>query len=125
MDDLLRQTLNRLQIAEDWGFVWSDYKPLLTALISEVHEIEEVIQNQESSERLIEEIGDLLLGCLELCRYVSVPPEQALAYADHKFAQRFDKMKELLAKEGKQDLHGERLEKKLALWKQAKLDLAS
>jgi uncharacterized protein YabN with tetrapyrrole methylase and pyrophosphatase domain len=125
MDDLLKQVLSRLQVAEDWGFVWPDYKPLLQALISEVHEIEEVIQNQESQERLVEEIGDLLLGCLELCRYVSVSPEEALAYADRKFSQRFDKMKELLAQEGKQDLKGANLEKKLALWRQAKLDLAS
>ena len=125
MNDLLKQTLTRLQTAEDWGFVWPDYKPLLAALISEIHEIEEVIQNQEPSERLIEEIGDLLLGCLELCRYLSVSPEQALSCAENKFAQRFDKMKELLAKEGKQDLNGEKLEKKIALWKQAKLDLAS
>ena len=42
MNDLLKQTLTRLQTAEDWGFVWPDYKPLLAALISEIHEIEEL-----------------------------------------------------------------------------------
>ena len=125
MDKTLNRVLAQLERAHEWGFDWPDYKPLLSALISEVHEIQEVIEKGEPRERLLEEIGDLLLGCIELCRYMSVSPEEALFGAEKKFSQRFEKMKELLEKEGKKDLKGEDVEKKEELWQRAKLELAS
>jgi ATP diphosphatase len=123
MDVILEKAMDSMDKAEKFGFVWSDHRALLAAVQSEFQEIEESITQKESPERLVEEIGDLLLGCMEICRYFSVSPTLALTQAESKFSKRFEKVVEITTREGKRDLTKESFEKKLAVWKEAKKEV--
>jgi len=125
MDEILKRTLASLKNAEELGFVWPDYKALLSAVQSEVSEIEEVIVKQETSDRLCEEVGDLLLGCIEICRYFSISPTQSLSNAEEKFTKRFVKLKESLRREGKVNLIDESHQQRLSRWRDAKNEVSS
>jgi tetrapyrrole methylase family protein/MazG family protein len=123
MDKAVKKTLEAFEKAEEFGFTWPDHKMLLSAVQSELAEIDEVVLKKEPSERLREEIGDLLLGCIEICRYFSVSPKEALTHAEEKFTKRLEKLMEIAKREGKTHLAGESLNKKLSLWKQAKREV--
>ncbi len=123
MNEIIQRSHETLQSAADLGFDWPDYKTLLLALQSEFVEIEEVIENKESRERLVEEVGDLLFGCIELCRFLSIPPAESLTIAENKFTKRFGKLMEKLRSEGKEDMIGESFEQITSRWKQAKIEV--
>lgn len=120
MENVVKKMMDACQKAEDFGFTWPDHKALLLAVQSELAEIEEVVLKKEPPERLKEEIGDLLLGCIEICRYFSVSPLEALTQAEEKFTRRLDKTMEIAKRNGKADLTGFSCEDKLSLWQQAK-----
>jgi len=125
MDEVIKKTFGSLQNAEELGFVWPDYKALLLAVQSEISEIEEVIVKQETPDRLCEEIGDLLLGCIEICRFFSISPTQSLSMAEEKFTKRFNKLTENLRREGKINLTGESHQQRLSRWRDAKNEVSS
>jgi uncharacterized protein YabN with tetrapyrrole methylase and pyrophosphatase domain len=120
MDATVKKTLHSLQEAEDLGFVWPELKTLLLAVQSEISEIEDALTKQEGPARLEEEVGDLLLGCLEICRYLSISPAQSLDVAEKKFTQRLKKVKENLLRDGKTDLRSATFDQRLTRWKEAK-----
>ena len=123
MDAIVKKTLQSLQEAEDLGFVWPELKTLLLAVQSEISEIEDALTNQEGPARLEEEVGDLLLGCLEICRYFSISPIQSLYVAEEKFSKRLRKVKENLRRDGKVDLTSDAFEQRLIRWREAKRDV--
>jgi tetrapyrrole methylase family protein/MazG family protein len=91
---------------EKKGFDWPNAAGVLDKLKEELAEVEEVIppdfsadsQNNNNTEKLEEEMGDLLFSAVNLSRFFRVDPSTALHRANTKFTRRFSyverKMKE-------------------------------
>jgi MazG family protein len=74
------------------GFAWPDFEALWQCVTSELAEVREVIDRQETTRRLEEELGDLLFATVNLAREYNIDPEVALTRATAKFEQRFRTM---------------------------------
>jgi tetrapyrrole methylase family protein/MazG family protein len=97
------------------GFDWQN----VGQVIDKLHEeLEELGRAQAASEKE-DEIGDILFVIVNMARFLSVDPEQALRRTNAKFRRRFGYMEEKLAERGKapQESNIEEME---ALWQEAK-----
>ena len=84
----------------------------------EIAEIKEALASGRK-EAVKEEIGDLLFTVANLARKLEIDPEAALAGTNRKFRQRFAKIEEGLATQGKTAAEAT-LEEMDALWEAAK-----
>ena len=100
------------------GFDWSDYSGALDALKSEIIELEEATVNGEN---VAEELGDLIFSAVNLARFFSIDPEEALGQTTEKFITRFSKMENKAAKLGQRP-ENMTLEEMDKLYNQAKLE---
>jgi ATP diphosphatase len=57
--------------------------------------------NADSSERIHDEVGDLLFAVVSLARHLDVDPEASLRHANAKFERRFRQVEARLASEGR------------------------
>ena len=73
------------------GFEWPDEAGVVAKLREEVAEVEAALQN-ESQERVAEELGDLLFTIVNLARWRGLDPEIALRDNNRKFRGRFERM---------------------------------
>jgi MazG family protein len=118
------------------GFDWPDVQGPLAKLREELAEVEQELAQDPveaadarpvdpntprgaPSERLIDEIGDLLFTVVNLARKAGVEPGIALDRANRKFRERFDQV-ETLAKARGIDLAEAGLERLDALWDEVK-----
>jgi nucleoside triphosphate diphosphatase len=101
------------------GFDWPSIEPVLDKLDEELAELRAALAAGEPSERLAEELGDLLFVCANLGRHLHTDPETALRAANDKFVRRFRRIEALLREQDRQpeDLTLAELD---ALWEQAK-----
>ncbi len=101
------------------GFDWDTAAPVVEKVREELAEVEEEIDSGDT-DRLRDEIGDLLFCCVNLARKLDIDPETALRGGNAKFERRFRRMEELLAKDGRKidDLPVEDVLE--AYWKRAK-----
>lgn len=120
MKALVNNACAALKYAEDQGFFWPNLALLFDNVKDEVREIQEAHELQESQERLYEEMGDLLLGVVEISRHLQIDLEKSLEMAVLKFQQRFQIMEDLCDKQGQVNLHPMTGEEKMALWQKAK-----
>ena len=108
------------------GFDWPDASFVFEKIeeeLREVREAYELVEQQEnacSTEKLHEEIGDLLFVITNLARHMKIDPEQAARGANFKFCSRFKYIEDQLQKSGR-TLEEARLEEMDALWDEAKL----
>lgn len=102
--------------AKKVGFDWPDVSGALQKLREETEELGQAIQDNGN---VREELGDLLFSAVNVARFLSVDPEQALHEASEKFIRRFQKV-EQMASEGKKSLEEMTLEEMDALWDKAK-----
>ena len=79
------------------GFEWPDAGGVLDKVREEIDELETAMQN-ESRQRVGEELGDLLFTLVNVARWQKMDPELALRDMTRRFASRFGAM-ELLARE--------------------------
>ena len=93
------------------GFDWKDVSGVKEKVREE---IEEFLKNPSE-----EEFGDILFSLVNLSRFMGVDPERALRKSTEKFVKRFQKMEELIEKDGKKlsDLSIEEMDK---YWEKAK-----
>lgn len=119
---LLQELVHLEEEGKDFGFEWPNQEIIIEGAISECHEIQEAIKNQESSNRVQEEIGDLIHAAVSLCRFSGYDVEETMAKVNLKFRTRMDKVKLLAKEKGLQDLHGQSIKFKMELWRQAKGD---
>jgi len=114
--------LTQLELdAKEYGFYWPDTKSIIAQIKSEILEIEELLQDKnQQREHLQEEIGDLIHAVFSLCLYSEFDPQLTLDNALDKFENRFNKVKELAAKDGLKDLHNKPIEESMAYWQRAK-----
>jgi nucleoside triphosphate diphosphatase len=130
LPDLLRAY--RLQErAASVGFDWPDTAGPIAKVREELAEVEHELaecppqtsaatsERQAASERLTDEIGDLLFAVVNLARKAGVQPGPALDRANRKFRERFEGV-ERMAAERAMDLHAAGLEALDGLWEEAK-----
>lgn len=98
------------------GFDWPSPEPVLEKLQEEISELEEAIAAPVKDQaHIAEELGDMLFVVANLCRKLSVDPEEALRNANAKFVKRFSGM-EALARSRGQDFASLKLDEQEALW---------
>lgn len=106
------------------NFDWASTALVLDKVQEELNEVRAVLETNQESSRLEEEIGDLLFSVVNVCRHLQVDAELAVQSANAKFETRF-RMVEKLARQRQQnlvDLDEVELDK---LWEQAKSSLAA
>lgn len=106
------------QKAAGVGFDWPDADAVLVKAEEEIEELRHALAaGDEASVR--EEMGDVLFTLANLARKLDVDPEAALAGTNRKFRQRFAKVEEGLAAQGKSAAEASLAEMD-ALWEGAK-----
>lgn len=100
------------------GFDWRNADEVLEKLDEERREFGEA-RARGSHDQIEDELGDLLFVIVNLARFVSVDPEQALRRTNTKFRQRFGHVERRLAAQGK-EVSGTPINELEALWQEAK-----
>jgi nucleoside triphosphate diphosphatase len=106
------------QKAAGVGFDWPEAAPVLDKAEEEIGEIRQALEAGDK-DAVREEVGDLLFTIANLARKLEVDPEAALAGTNRKFRQRFARIEEGLAAQGKTAAEAT-LEEMDALWEAAK-----
>lgn len=105
------------------GFDWPDIEPVFDKLHEEIEELRQAwvaaSKGHGSAEDVEGELGDLLFVGVNLARFMSVNPEQALNRTNHKFDARFRAIEARLAQEGR-TMEEESLEALDAIWQSVK-----
>ncbi|MDA0312661.1 MAG: nucleoside triphosphate pyrophosphohydrolase [Gemmatimonadetes bacterium] len=81
------------------GFDWDDYRGPLDKVAEELEEVREAIEADDAV-HVEEEIGDLLFAVVNLARLAGPHPTTALARANQKFQNRFERLEALAGTRG-------------------------
>lgn len=108
------------QEARSFGFDWPDEDCIIEQAISECDEIRDAIDQQETRERIQEEIGDLLHTAISLCLFSGFSVEETLENVVKKFGHRLKTVQQLTKEHGLDNLHGQSFDFMMELWKKAK-----
>jgi tetrapyrrole methylase family protein/MazG family protein len=100
------------------GFDWEHVDQVFAKVMEELHEFEETMI-QGDGERMEEELGDLLFSIVNLGRFLSLDPEEALRKTIERFARRFSHIENKLLARGVR-LQDASLEEMESLWEEAK-----
>ncbi|MBV1881415.1 MAG: nucleoside triphosphate pyrophosphohydrolase [Pseudomonadales bacterium] len=105
--------------AAQFGFDWSDLKPVLAKVNEEVAELNEAIEEEHSRDAVMGEIGDVLFCCINLCRHMKIDAEDALRSTNNKFVRRLNRVEDILTSDDEKigDVNLERLDE---CWDQVK-----
>ncbi len=105
------------------GFDWPEISSVVAKVEEELDELKEVINTNDESAALEEELGDLLFSVVNLSRHINVNAEEALRKSNKKFIKRFQHIEDSLKREGKcvNECSLEELEE---CWKLAKKECA-
>jgi tetrapyrrole methylase family protein/MazG family protein len=101
------------------GFDWDHVDPVFAKVLEELKELEETLFTRDQ-ERMEAELGDLLFAIVNLGRFLSINPEDALRKTIARFTRRFSHVEDSLHARGK-GLQEASLEEMDALWEEAKL----
>lgn len=101
------------------GFDWDAVVDVLPKIREEIAEVEEALGTGDG-DHLAEEIGDLLFAVVNLARKAKIDAEAALAAANEKFVERFHRMEDALAGDGR-SLDEASIEEMEAAWQAAKV----
>ncbi|MCG6887737.1 MAG: nucleoside triphosphate pyrophosphohydrolase [Proteobacteria bacterium] len=82
------------------GFDWPSVTGVLDKVREEFDEVAEALHAAPGSDRVVEEIGDLLFSVVNLTRHLDVDPETALRRANRKFERRFGQVETRLRAQG-------------------------
>jgi ATP diphosphatase len=100
------------------GFDWEDHNGALDKVAEELRETAEVLESGGAG-AIQEELGDLLFAVVNLARLAGTHPTTALARANRKFRDRFERLEELAGERGI-DVAEAELEALDALWDEVK-----
>jgi MazG family protein len=100
------------------GFDWPSTLEVFEKCAEEIAELQQEIDSGGNSERLTDEIGDILFVLVNLARHLEVDPEGALRHANAKFERRFRAVERAFD----HDLDGVSLDQMEAAWQRAKED---
>jgi len=100
------------------GFDWEHVDQVMAKVIEELHEFEEAMA-QGRQDRMEAELGDLLFAIVNLGRFLSLDPEEALRKTIARFQNRFSHIEDRLHATGRH-LQDASLDEMEALWVEAK-----
>jgi tetrapyrrole methylase family protein/MazG family protein len=100
------------------GFDWDHVDPVFAKVLEELKELEETLFTGDQ-ERMEAELGDLLFSIVNLGRFLSINPEDALRKTISRFISRFNYVEDSLHAQGK-TLPDASLEQMDHLWDEAK-----
>ena len=100
------------------GFDWEHVDQVMAKVLEELHEFEEAMA-QGRQDRMEAELGDLLFAIVNLGRFLSLDPEEALRKTITRFQSRFSYIEEQLHFNGRH-LQDAGLDEMEALWQEAK-----
>ena len=100
------------------GFDWPCLVDILKKLQEEASELIEA-QEEENSDRVTDEVGDLLFVAVNAARFLEVDPETALRRSNEKFDRRLRFVEASIKQQGRR-LKDASLEEMEALWEEAK-----
>ena len=83
------------------GFEWENYQDVVDKIYEELEELKLGIQEKDQ-DNIEEEIGDLLIGIVNLSRFLNVSAEVAMQKSNRKFYRRFTKMEKLIQNDNKE-----------------------
>jgi len=101
------------------GFDWGALEPILAKIEEEIGEIRHEIATKSPTERLADELGDVLFAVTNLARHLQLDPEAALRGTNAKFERRFRQIEHWLAEKGRTPEEST-LEEMDGLWERAK-----
>jgi len=106
------------------GFDWPDVAPVYDKIFEEIEEIQSALAEKASSQKITEEVGDLLFAVVNLARHLGVDPEEAMRGGNRKFDRRFRAIETGLAAQGRTpgDSTLDELERHWLIVKQAEND---
>lgn len=115
----LAQAIKLQERAAQVGFDWDSMPPVLAKVHEELSELEAEIAGHAGSERLRDELGDVLFAVANLARKLEVDPVLALRGTNVKFRRRFGAVERRLAEQGKrpQDVGLAEMD---AIWEESK-----
>lgn len=82
------------------GFDWESNEAVLAKVHEELDEVRDTLSLADEDPRVAEELGDIMLSVVNLCRRLGVNPEEAMHAANQKFLRRFNAMEAALASAG-------------------------
>lgn len=100
------------------GFDWEHIDQVMAKVMEELHEFEEAMLARDN-EQMESELGDLLFAIVNLGRFLSINPEEALRKTINRFQQRFEYVEDTLHSQGRQMQNASLTEMDL-LWEAAK-----
>lgn len=118
--DVLNELIVLQQEAIDFGFNWPNINMLMQQIINECKEIEQAHQNNESTYRIQEEIGDLLCATISLCIFYGFDIKQTIFKNNNKFRDRLKALKLITKSQGLNNLHQQPIKLLISLWNKAK-----
>ena len=83
------------------GFEWENYQDVIDKIYEELEELKLGIKEKDQ-DNIEEEIGDLLIGIVNLSRFLNVSAEVAMQKSNRKFYRRFTKMEKLIQNDNKE-----------------------
>lgn len=87
--------------AANVGFDWDNIKPVWAKVEEELEELREVVAEKDS-ERIKDEMGDVLFSLVNLSRFLNISSEEVLRMTISKFEFRFAKVEKELKNRGKE-----------------------
>jgi tetrapyrrole methylase family protein/MazG family protein len=102
------------------GFDWEHSDQVHAKVLEELHEFEEAWAGGDPT-RMEDELGDLLFAIVNLGRFLSLNPEEALRKTISRFQKRFEYVENALVSQGIQ-MQDATLAETDSLWEQAKTD---
>jgi MazG family protein len=103
------------------GFDWPDLDGPLDKTSEELEELREAIHNDESADRVGDELGDLLFAVVNVSRFLKIDPEQVLRRTNRRFYDRFRFVEAALRAEGRTPEQST-IDEMERLWQAAKAD---
>jgi tetrapyrrole methylase family protein / MazG family protein len=100
------------------GFDWPRLEDILVKLQEESAELIEA-QSTNDSQKIADEVGDLLFVAVNIARFLGIDPETALGRSNRKFQRRFRYVESSIKKQGR-ELKNASLAEMDALWEESK-----
>ncbi len=101
------------------GFDWGAAGPVIDKIEEEIGELRAEVTTGAPSDRLKDEIGDVLFAVANLARHLKIDPEEALRATNDKFDRRFRHIERRLRESGRTPETASLAEME-ALWQEAK-----